>query len=164
MDEAKQEASMDGWLILQRARATGYMVISKEDLAVMAADPVTCLEPVMLFFSDRGLGRLKTSAREAIDQLRLKVFRCEVLADDDVPPGVPIARVTKAQEQARSRLRGLGHASTCIWDYRLMTESYRIVATLPSGRGGLVREARRHGTMWRRCRDTLRPTQAPANT
>jgi len=105
VDEAKQDASMDGWLILQRARATGYMVISKEDLAVMAADPVTCLEPVMLFFSDRGLGRLKTSAREALDQLRLKVFRCEVLPDDDVPAGVPVEMRTRWREAERKRLQ-----------------------------------------------------------
>ena len=33
-----EEALMGGWLILQRARATGYNVISKEDLAVSKID------------------------------------------------------------------------------------------------------------------------------
>jgi hypothetical protein len=112
MDEMKQAASigaqdalMEGWLILQRARATGYNVISKEDLAVMAADPATCLEPVMLFFTDSGLGRVKTSARDALDLLRWKVFRCEVLPDDDVPAGVPIEMRTSWREAERKRLQ-----------------------------------------------------------
>jgi hypothetical protein len=101
-DDPKEEPSMEGWLILQRARATGYMVISKEDLAVIAADPTTCLEPVTLFFTDSG--RVKTTARDALDLLRWKVFRCEVLPDD-VPPGVPIEMRTSWREAERKRLR-----------------------------------------------------------
>jgi hypothetical protein len=96
---------MDGWSIIQRARETGCVVISKEELVVIASDPGTCLEPVLLYFSDRGLGRLKTSARDAIDQLRWKVFRCEVFPDDDVPAGVPNEMRTSWREAERKRLR-----------------------------------------------------------
>ena len=103
--EALQEALIGGWLILQRARATGYNVISKEDLAVVAADPATCLEPVMLFFTNSELGRVKTSARDALDLLRWKVFRCEVLPDDDVPTGVPIEMRTNWREAEQKRLQ-----------------------------------------------------------
>jgi hypothetical protein len=103
MDEAKQEAATEGWVIIERARATGCMVISKEELLVIATDPTTCLEPVTLFFSDGG--KLKAGARDAIDQLRLKVFRCELLQDDDIPPGIPIAMRTSWREAERKRLR-----------------------------------------------------------
>jgi hypothetical protein len=96
---------MDGWSIIQRARETGCLVISKEELVVMATDPATCLEPVMLYFSDKGLGRLRTNARDAVDQLRWKVFRCEVVPDDDVPPTVPIEMRTSWRVAARKRLQ-----------------------------------------------------------
>jgi hypothetical protein len=96
---------MDGWSIVQRARETGCPVISKEELVVMATDPATWLEPVVLYFSDKGLGRLRTNARDAIDQLRWKVFRCEVVPDDDVPPGVPIEMRTSWREAKRQRLQ-----------------------------------------------------------
>jgi hypothetical protein len=96
---------MDGWSIIQRARETGCSVISKEELVAMATDPATCLEPVVLYFSDKGLGRLRTNARDAIDQLRWKVFRCEVIPDDDVPPNVPIEMRTSWREAERKRLR-----------------------------------------------------------
>jgi hypothetical protein len=96
---------MDGWSIIQRARETGCPVISKEELVVMAADPATCLEPVILYFSDKGLGRLRTNARDAIDQLRWKVFRCEVVADDDVPQNVPVEMRTSWREATRQRLQ-----------------------------------------------------------
>jgi hypothetical protein len=100
--DSKDEPWMEGWSILQRARASGYMVISKEDLAVIAADPTTCLEPVTLFFTDSG--RVKTTARDALDLLRWKVFRCEVLPDD-IPPGVPIEMRTSWREAERKRLQ-----------------------------------------------------------
>lgn len=96
---------MDGWSIVQRARETGCLVISKEELVVMASDPATCLEPVMLYFSDKGLGRLRTNARDAIDQLRRKVFRCEVVPEDDVPPNVPIEMRTSWREAEKKRLQ-----------------------------------------------------------
>jgi hypothetical protein len=95
---------MDGWSIIQRARETGCPVISKEELVVMASDPTTCLEPVMLYFSDKGLGRLRTNARDAIDQLRWKVFRCEVVPDD-VPPYVPVEMRTSWRQAERKRLQ-----------------------------------------------------------
>jgi len=95
---------MDGWSIIQRARETGCLVISKEELVVMASDPATCLEPVMLYFSDKGLGRLRTNATDAIDQLRWKVFRCEVIPDD-VPPNVPIEMRTSWRQAERKRLQ-----------------------------------------------------------
>src|SRR5215475_4659088 len=103
MDVAKHEAATEGWVIIERARATGCMVISKEELLVIATDPTTCLEPVTLFFSDGG--KVKAGARDAIDQLRLKVFRCELLQDDDIPPGIPIDMRTSWREAERKRLR-----------------------------------------------------------
>jgi hypothetical protein len=96
---------MDGWSIVQRARETGCPVISKEELVVMATDPATCLEPVILYFSDKGLGRLRTNARDAIDQLRWKVFRCEVVPDDDVPPNLPIEMRASWREAEKKRLQ-----------------------------------------------------------
>jgi hypothetical protein len=129
----EQEALMGGWLILQRARATGYNVISKEDLAVMAADPATCLEPVMLFFTNSDLGRVKTNARDALDLLRWKVFRCEVLPDDDVPIDVPMEMRTSWREAEQKRLQEEREKSAR--DARAKAEAAR-------GRGlQLIREA-----------------------